>query len=488
MSVPHAPEEPEKPSPQKGEAQQRKASPKKGAPPGKRAPSREAASKEAVSAPTFKGLSSIPPPRVPSDGKTPPPSLDEKSAEDPLGPELARAVREAQSLQDLLDAWPTGTPTADRPRRTRRDTPTPHPPTTPPEPEPAHARNDPHNPQHPHDPRNSRDPHTPQDGTDHTHHPGRVHLAAPRRGLDATALGRLALHVPQLLVSLALVGVAARFVDGFGGPPWWLPLGVWALSGALVRHRACENALARRLFGLRLPTPGETRALQHAWREVAARAGVNPRAYQLWVEESGDVNASVAVGRTVTVTSRALELPAARLSAVLAHELGHHVRGHTRAALLIRWYALPARLLRHPMRQLAERLKGPTWSARLLIGALAAIVLTLLATATYGLVLLPFVTPYLTAAVSRRAELRADEHAASLGFAEQLSAVLHEETRPHPHQQLRKSDSAYEKRAGGKKAERKKAVRARLLDPHPDPHTRLHHLHHRQAGTPSHAP
>lgn len=64
--------------------------------------------------------------------------------------------------------------------------------------------------------------------------------------------------------------------------------------------------------------------------------------------------------------------------------------------------------------------------AAVVIGVLGAVVFAL-ATATYGLVFLPLATPYLLAALSRRAELRADAHAAGLGYAQQLMAVLSED-------------------------------------------------------------
>jgi Zn-dependent protease with chaperone function len=82
-----------------------------------------------------------------------------------------------------------------------------------------------------------------------------------------------------------------------------------------------------------------------------------------------------------------------------------------------------------------------------------------LATATYGLIFLPLATPYLVAAISRQAELRADEHAASLGYASPLMSVLRAEH--------------------DRKAPRRNApdgVILRLLDSHPDVHTRMHRL------------
>ncbi|MEU9239986.1 hypothetical protein [Streptomyces sp. NPDC048385] len=69
----------------------------------------------------------------------------------------------------------------------------------------------------------------------------------------------------------------------------------------------------------------------------------------------------------------------------------------------------------------------------------------------------------------RRPELRADEHAAALGFAPQLMAVLCEE-----HDRER-SERAAATAAGLSLG--KEGVLARLLASHPDVHTRLHHLH-----------
>ncbi|MER7199163.1 hypothetical protein [Streptomyces sp. NPDC000188] len=64
-------------------------------------------------------------------------------------------------------------------------------------------------------------------------------------------------------------------------------------------------------------------APEPVWREVASRAGVDGSAYQLWVEESDDINAMAATGHIVGVASHSLgELPTARLDGVLAHELG----------------------------------------------------------------------------------------------------------------------------------------------------------------------
>lgn len=298
---------------------------------------------------------------------------------------------------------------------------------------------------------------------------GRVHITARQRGADITALGSLALHLPHVLVSLTVVFATSYVFETLGGPPWWIPSGCWALSGALVFHRPCERLMARWLFGLRHPIPEEHRKLRSVWHEVTARAGVDGNAYQLWVEDGDGINAMAAAGHIVAVTSHSLRtLPSAQLAAVLAHELGHHTRGHAWASLLTFWYALPGRFAWRLLLRLASHVdRLSVGAAAVVIGVLGATVVAL-ATATYGLVFLPLATPYLAAALSRRSELRADEHAAGLGFAQQLMAVLREE---HEREQSeRVAAAAVGVRLG------KEGVISRLLDSHPDLTTRLHHL------------
>jgi Zn-dependent protease with chaperone function len=228
--------------------------------------------------------------------------------------------------------------------------------------------------------------------------------------------------------------------------------------------------MARWLFGLRYPTPEEDRKLRSVWREVTARAGVDGNAYQLWVEDGDGINAMAAAGHIVGVTSHSLRtLPSAQLAGVLAHELGHHTRGHAWASLLTFWYALPGQLAWRLLLRLASRIdRLSVGAAAVLVGVLGAAVVAL-ATATYGLVFLPLATPYLAAALSRRAELRADEHAAGLGFAQQLMTVLREE---HVREESERAAAA----AVGVPFGEKEGLIARLLDSHPDAHTRLHHL------------
>ncbi|MFJ8214432.1 M48 family metalloprotease [Streptomyces sp. NPDC096033] len=299
----------------------------------------------------------------------------------------------------------------------------------------------------------------PGDDLDYLYVPGtRIHYRAHSRATDLAAVGRLVLQLPGALCSLLLIGLLACGTQAATGIPYAIPLGLWLAAGALAFHPPSEALLARYVLRLGRPLPHELAVLAPVWREVTTRAGVDGTRYQLWIEDSEDPTASGAGGHLVIVTRHALEtLPTSQLAAVFAHELGHHTAGHSWARLLAWWYALPGRLVGWALaaaarsgRQVAKSV--PTYAvvgAALLVVLLSYRVLAL----TFGLPLLLAVLPFLTAAVGRRTELRADRHAAALGFGPQLARVLTaepEEDRP--------------------------GLLRLLLSPHPHPRTRLHHL------------
>ncbi|MFD0394451.1 M48 family metalloprotease [Streptomyces nogalater] len=198
------------------------------------------------------------------------------------------------------------------------------------------------------------------------------------------------------------------------------------------------------------------------------------RTYELWVEDSDHLNAVAAAGHIVGVTRFAMDrLPNGELAAVMAHELGHHVGGHAWAGLLGYWYALPGRLAWRLLRGAISVMYkvsrvfscfGIAFFGMMVIG-LAFVTIGSL----YGLPLLLLGVPYALAAVGRRAELRADQHAAALGFAPMLAAVLEK-----MHQQEQQVQAALTVHNGGVPVAR--SPLAKLLTSHPDYHTRLHHL------------
>ncbi|WP_033319622.1 M48 family metalloprotease [Streptomyces yerevanensis] len=320
--------------------------------------------------------------------------------------------------------------------------------------------------------RHSQQP--PNDDLNYRHRTGRLHFLAHQRGLDATAFGQLLLHLPGTLMSLLVLILISVGLDAWPGIPFWiLPL-TWLASGALVFHRSTEDLFARYFLRLQRPMPEEYARLEPVWREVTARAGIDGRAYELWIEDSEDLNAYAAAGHIVGVTRFALEhLSSAQLAAVLAHELGHHTSGHVWTSLLGHWYALPGRAAWHAIRLVVVFAVAFTSYFSWLATAVLVLVIGILTYSTitqlYGLPLLLLVTPYLIAAMGRRAELRADQHAAALGFGPMLAQVLQT-------MHTAETEAKRQALAAARATPTDPGLFARLLSTHPDYPTRLHRL------------
>ncbi|MFE7624338.1 M48 family metalloprotease [Streptomyces sp. NPDC057509] len=329
----------------------------------------------------------------------------------------------------------------------------------------------------PHAPPRTHDGSGAEDDLDYFHAPGnRLHIAAHQRRADAATLGRLLLSLPGFAFSLGTVLAAGWLLELAWGVPLWLPALVWLGTGLLVFHRPTEDLYARYVLGFRYPLPHERTRLEPVWREVTGRAGVDGSRYRLWIENTDNLNAYAAAGHIVGVTRFALEnLSSAQLAAVLAHELGHHRGGHSWSTLAARWYGLPGRAAFRAARAVLVSTTGATLRAACLVTAvlLAGFGVMLLGPAAMllgGVPVVLLVLPYTAAALSRRAELRADLHAASLGFAPVLVEVLLAmEEAGRPPSQVH--GAAMSTRMGARPASG-----SPLLATHPDCATRLHRL------------
>ncbi|MFE2150426.1 M48 family metalloprotease [Streptomyces lavendulae] len=252
-----------------------------------------------------------------------------------------------------------------------------------------------------------------------------------QRSIDGAALSHLLVTLPIGLISLAVLA----FVSAVVNPVLAVIVPVaWLLSGPLVFHRKVESAIARFLLGMCRPTPEEARRLDLVWEQVTRRAGVDRETYELWIQERPGLNATAAAGHVVAVTRHAMErLPNSRLAAVLAHELGHHVGGHTWAAMLADWYALPARAAGRALLVLLLALfRAKHWTGVACGGCLSLLIVQFLflfafVEGMWWLVLAVAAGPLLIVRLHRRAEFRADAYAVGLGFGEALEDVLRAE-------------------------------------------------------------
>lgn len=251
---------------------------------------------------------------------------------------------------------------------------------------------------------------------------------AQRRSIGA-AVVELLLAVLWLLVSFAAV---SQIAVGVGGVVGWAILFGWLLSGPVVLVRPVEMFIARVLLRLRRPTEAERQRIDGPWSAVLAVAGVNPNTYSLWIQDVDRLNAVAGVGRIVGVTRRSVStLQPPHLSAVLAHELGHHRSAAPWLSLLVWWYAAPGKLAVRGAAAVLGSAIGVLARVRLSVLPRVAFALALsiaiLAAVSWvlgpaSLVLFLLVVP--RAYLARLDEFRADRFAVKLGFGHQLTAVL----------------------------------------------------------------
>lgn len=273
-----------------------------------------------------------------------------------------------------------------------------------------------------------------------------------RRGIDWTVLVQLLAMVPSLLVGLGIVVLLTSLVLGYipNRPGWtqWAPLcaaGLWFLLGFLWFAPFMQSFLAQSFLLLRPPVQPELRHMEYSWHEVLRRAGIDNRArFRLWIQDTNDLNASAAGGSIVSVTRGALRYSGDHLGAVLAHELGHHLNGHTYPGLLAWWFSRPLYWLRRVVR-LALRIALAILRFISYLNALVALIGYLFVGAVYLTVLiglgraivwawdtswaavvvlaLAFV---LAPVMNRQAEYRADRIAIQLGYGRALVDVFRE--------------------------------------------------------------
>jgi Zn-dependent protease with chaperone function len=214
----------------------------------------------------------------------------------------------------------------------------------------------------------------------------------------------------------------------------WIVVAVWLLSGAVILWPPLEAVLAKVVFRLRRPTMAEDRRLEPIWWAVARRAGINPAANTLWIQESEEISASPTAGHTVAVTRWSLyTLPPSHLEAVLAHELSHHLAGRSWVTMLAFWYSLPARAALAVVKLLFKLIKTVPVLGCLIVGffliAYLGVIVAMLMFHESLLTPLLYFTPLLAAPLlawlGRWSERNADRSAAELGYGPKLIEVFY---------------------------------------------------------------
>jgi len=192
--------------------------------------------------------------------------------------------------------------------------------------------------------------------------------------------------------------------------------------------RPVQRFVIMRLLGARPPTDAEARRLESAWLAVSRRAQRSPDAFVLAVVDDESLNAFACGGHLVIVSSYAVhELDDDELRGVLAHELSHHLGGHTVALTIAQWMSIPvlgvARLgirLRNLSDQATSR-----FGARSTLLRIAGVAITLVLTGASRLLLLGLLlSQMLGNFVGRGSEYHADRRAFEMGFGRELLNAL----------------------------------------------------------------
>jgi Zn-dependent protease with chaperone function len=248
------------------------------------------------------------------------------------------------------------------------------------------------------------------------------------RRLDISAIAATAPVVALLPVWLIAIG----FI--------WLPLKLTSdvsyvffastsmLFGVILFSRPVQRLVFARMLGARSPTPHELLMLQPAWNIVSQANHFSPNRFVLAIDDSDETNAFACGGHLLVVSSYAINhLRQDQLTGVLAHELSHHMGGHTVALTISQWMSLPiiglARLgiwIRNFTQRVTSQFTERYVVVRFLIRAL-----TFLLTGISYLLLCGFsAAQALNNRVGRASEYRADARAAQMGFGHELISAL----------------------------------------------------------------
>ena len=254
-----------------------------------------------------------------------------------------------------------------------------------------------------------------------------------RRRLDTTAIAAVAPVVALLPVWLIAIG----FI--------WLPLWLTSdvsylffatmamLLGVVLFSRPVQRIVFARMLGARTPTSHELSLLLPAWSIVSQANHFPPQRFVLVVVDTNETNAFACGGHLLVVSSHAIHnLRQSQLTGVLAHELSHHMGGHTVALTIAQWMSLPIIGLARLgiwLRDVSKRAATPFTERYVLVHFIVQLVAALLTAISYVLLSGLNTAQALNGRIGRASEYRADARAMEMGFGNELLSALRNTTR-----------------------------------------------------------
>jgi Zn-dependent protease with chaperone function len=249
-----------------------------------------------------------------------------------------------------------------------------------------------------------------------------------RRKADLSAVTAFAPVVALLPVWLVAIGVYWIPFHFYSSVPYWLFAVCAMLFGVVLFSRLVQRLVFVRLLGAHKPSSGELEQLYPAWKVVAQANHFPTSRFVLAVVDSEDVNAFACGGHLLVVSSFAVDnLTHEELCGVLAHELSHHMGGHTIALTISQWMSLPIMLLAQVgialrnFNNTATAMLAERYPSVRLFGKIVSVVLTSMSRVLLtGLI----ASHALSNAVGKSAEYHADERAYKMGFGRELLHAL----------------------------------------------------------------
>ena len=231
--------------------------------------------------------------------------------------------------------------------------------------------------------------------------------------------------LPVWLIAIGLIWLPMKLMSDIS---YFFFASMAMLLGVVLFSRPVQRIVFARMLGARPPTSRELLALQPAWNTVSQANHFSSDRFVLAVVDSDETNALACGGHLLVVSSYAVDhLRQDQLTGVLAHELSHHMGGHTVALTISQWMSLPiiglARLgilFRNFAQRVTSKFTERYVAARFVMQALASLL-----TATSYLLLSGFsAAQALNNRIGRASEYRADARAAQMGFGHELLSAL----------------------------------------------------------------
>ncbi|TSA53608.1 MAG: hypothetical protein D4R44_03360 [Actinobacteria bacterium] len=249
-----------------------------------------------------------------------------------------------------------------------------------------------------------------------------------RRRLDSSAIVALVPVVVLLPIWLVAIGIIWLPLKVTTDVSYWFFALMAMLFGVVLFSRPVQRLVFVRMLGARAPSSQELNVLEPAWRIVAQANHLSPSRFVLAVVDSFETNAFACGGHLLVVSSDAISnFDQAELTGVLAHELSHHMGGHTVALTITQWMSVPIIALAHAglwLRDFGKRATtsaaAPTAAVSILVGALT----TILTALSFALISGLNSACALSSRIGRASEYRADARALQMGFGHELLSAL----------------------------------------------------------------